>query len=297
MKIMITGADGVVGKEIAWLLSKNKKNDLYLFCNKKKKKNKKKIFYQNLTKPINFNIKPEAIIHCAAKHGFSKIGNSMKNVYTTNLKITKNLIKFSNRNKVKKIIFLSSIDIYGKINTKVVRESNKSINSNLYGKSKLISERLFCQKKNYFETICLRIPGIFTFDLSKDHPLIITIIKKTINNENINIYNLNNKFNNVLDSSEIVRIIKIILNKKKIKSDYYNFAASKPLKFINMIKLMKKIFNSKSKIINHKKAKKSFTISNRKISRKFNFKVATTAKIITRCCEEILNNRYNNKLI
>ena len=86
---MITGADGTVGKEIASLLSKNKKYDLYLFYNKKKKKNKKNFFYQNLTKPINFKIKPDAIIHCAAKHGFSKTGNSMKIVYSTNLKITK----------------------------------------------------------------------------------------------------------------------------------------------------------------------------------------------------------------
>lgn len=292
---MITGADGAIGKEIALLLSKNKKFDLYLFSYRKTEKNKKKIFFQNFTKPINYNIKPDAIIHCAAKHGFSKTGNSMKNVYSTNLKITKNLIKFSNKKKVKKLIFLSSVDIYGKINTNEVRENNKSIGSNLYGKSKLISERLFCQKKNCFKTICLRIPGIFTFDLSKNHPLIVTIIKKTLRNENINIYNFNAKFNNILDTYEIVRMIKIFLNRKKIKSDYYNFAASKPLKFVNVIKLIKKILNSKSQIINQKKIKKSFTISNRKISKEFNFKVATTVKIITRCCKEIANNRYSNK--
>ena len=84
-------------------------------------------------------------------------------------------------------------------------------------------------------------------------------------------------------------------DKKILQSDYYNFAASKPLKFVNVIKLIKKILNSKSQIINQKKIKKSFTISNRKISKEFNFKVATTVKIITRCCKEIANNRYSNK--
>ena len=96
MKILITGSNGAIGKELAAQLKKNKKNKLILFG-----KNK------NLTKPINLNLSPEVVVHCAAKHPFSKKGGSMKNIYSTNMKITKNVIKFCNDNGVKKVIFLS----------------------------------------------------------------------------------------------------------------------------------------------------------------------------------------------
>ena len=289
---MISGTDGSVGREIVTLLRKNKKYNLFLLNNKKNNNSKKKIFYQNLTKPINLKIKPYAIIHCAAKHGFSKKRNDMKSVYKINNKITKNLIEFSNKNNVKKLIFLSSMDVYGEIKKKTVNENFKPSNSNLYGKSKFLSEKFFCQKNNTFKVACLRIPGVFTFNLKKNHPLIIKIVKKIISNESISVYNLNKKFNNILDTFEIVRFINIFLNKKKVKSDYYNFCASDPISFINVIKLIKSYFKSNSKLINLKSTKTSFTISNRKISKEFNFKVASTKKIINRCCKKILNNNY-----
>ena len=59
MKILITGTNGAIGKEIAQRLKKNKKNKLILFGRKR-----------DLTKPINLNLKPEVVIHCAAKHPF-----------------------------------------------------------------------------------------------------------------------------------------------------------------------------------------------------------------------------------
>ena len=292
MKILISGVDGVVGGEIVNQLNKNKKYKLFLLSNKNKNKKKVKLLYQDLAKPINLKIKPYAIIHCAAKHHFSKTGNAMRNVYSTNIKMTHNLIRFSNKHNVKKLIFFSSIDVYGVIKNKIVFENQKPIKPNLYGKSKFLSEKLFCQKNNKFIAVCLRIPGMFTFNLKKNYPLIIKILKRIMNDEDVHTYNLNKKFNNILDVHEIVKLIIIILKKKRIKSGIYNFSASNPVKFIYVINLIKKIFKSKSKIINIKPKKTSFVISNKKISNEFNFKISSTKKIIIRCCRRILNKDY-----
>ena len=286
MKILITGSNGVIGKEIAQRLKKNKKNKLTLLGKKK-----------DLTKQINLNLKPELVIHCAAKHPFSKKGVNMRNIYSTNMKITKNIIKFCNENGVKKVIYLSAILVYGLIKKKIVSESQTPINPNLYGKSKFLSEKLFCKKNNKFKTICLRIPGVFTLDLTKDHPLIIKILKKIIKNKDIHIYNYNKKFNNICDSEEIVKFINIILKNKNIQNGIYNFSSSRPIRFIQVIKLMKKIFNSHSRIINKKIDKKSFIISNKKIKNDFNLKISTTKNIVTRCCQQILKkNIYLSNL-
>ena len=290
MRIMITGSNGVIGSEIVDFLVKNIDNKLILLVNKRtKRRNKIKLFYHDLTRPINFNTKIDVIIHCASKSPASDISDNPKKIYSMNIKMTKNLINFSNKKKVRKIIFFSAMDVYGTIKNKVLFENQKSINSNLYGKSKFVSEKLFCAKKNTFKAVCIRIPGILTLDLSRNRPLIIRIIKKIINNKDIHAYNLDKKFNNILDTYEIIRFINIVLKKNFSKSNIYNFAASKPIKFILVINLIKKIFKSKSRIISESAKKNSFTISNRKIQNHFDFKISNTRKIINRCCKKIIS--------
>jgi len=293
MNILITGYDGVIGKEIANLLIKEKKHKLYLFSKKKLKKvEKQKLYYQDLTKTINHKLNIDIVVHCAAKNPLSKSQVSLGNMYTSNIKMTRNLIKFSNKNKVKKLIFLSAMDVYGQIKNKVIIEDQSKINQNLYGKSKLLSEKLFCNNKNKFKTICIRIPGIFTLDLKRNKPFIVGVVKKIIKNRKVYIYNENSSFNNILDSFEIVRFIKLVLRKKIIKSDVYNFTASDPIKISYVIDLIKKIFKSSSKIISKKSIKNSFTISNQKILDSFNFEISTTKNIIIRCCQKIINSNY-----
>ena len=114
------------------------------------------------------------------------------------------------------------------------------------------------------------------------------IVKKIIKNRKVHIYNENSSFNNVLDSFEIVRFIKLILRKKIIKSDVYNFTASRPIKLSYVIDLIKKKFKSNSKIISKKSIKSSFIISNQKILDNFDFKISTTKNIISRSCKRVI---------
>ena len=296
MKVMLTGVNGIVGKEMANQLIKNKEYELFLLSNSKinikNKKKKIKLLKQDLTKPIRFQLKTDVIIHCASKTPLSKVGGDMKAIYKKNIKITKNLIKFSNKNNVKKIIFLSSMNVYGLVKKKIVTENFIPNKPCLYGKSKFFSEKLFNKKKNKFKTISLRIPGVFTLDLSRNQPLMINMLKKIMNNETVYAYNLNSDFNNITDTHEIVKLIDIILKKKKIKTSIYNFSASKPIKVIDVINLIKRIFKSRSKVIQKKLNKSSFVISNKKIKNNFNIKISTTKNIITRCCRKILKADY-----
>ena len=95
----------------------------------------------------------------------------------------------------------------------------------------------------------------------------------------------------LIDVKEIVKFINFALRKKNIKSEIYNFSSSHPIKFIYLINLIKKIFKSKSKIINKNSNKKSFIISNKKILNNFKYKPSTTKKIIVRCCKALSKKR------
>ena len=133
-------------------------------------------------------------------------------------------------------------------------------------------------------------PRVFTLNLKKNFPLIVRIANLIKENKNLNVFHLNKKFNNIIDCYEIFKIQKKLFILKKEVTGYYNISASEPLKFFQVIKLIKKKFNSDSKFFRKKPSKNSFIISNKKFTKTFKFKFASTFKIVDRCCANLLRN-------
>ena len=92
------------------------------------------------------------------------------------------------------------------------------------------------------------------------------------------------KFNNIVDTIEIYRIINHFKNKKNLR-DTINFSASNPIKLKKIIQVIVKKLDSKSKIIYQKQKRKHFILSNSKSEKLYNFKPSTTEKIIKRYIE------------
>lgn len=281
MTILITGADGVIGKELSGLLIKSK-FDTILHTRRKSKKNLKNYFFcSDLSKKINLKKKPITIIHCAGTNKDSFRLNK-KSKFKKNLRITKNLIHFSNQYDVKNFIFLSSIDVYGKKKKVDISENFTGESINFYGKAKLASEKALCNKSNKFTAICLRLPGILTKSQTNQKPHLRQIIDKMKKKKIIEIYNPDSLFNNVMDVQEIFKIIKILIKRKINKSNIYNLSASQPLKFLKIIKIIKNKTKYKKKIIIKDTKEKSFTISNIKLKKTYGINISTTEKIIKR---------------
>lgn len=292
MNIIITGANGVIGRELSLLLSKNKNNNLFLMGKSKifnDKKSNIKFYKTDLLKKINYSIKADILIHCASNHYFSHPNKNTKELFRENIKMSENIKKFCNKNKVEKLIFFSSIDVYGsaRVNGKVFKESDKLKPENWYAKSKLKSEKIFLTKKNYFQSTCLRIPGVIGVQKYKEYPILSKVIHEVRLNNNVPIYNSVEKFNNILDVFEIYRVIKKIINAKRNTNLALNIAASKSIRYSNVMKLIISSLNSKSKLHLIKSKKKSFTISNQLIQSKLNIKISSTENIIKRICKKI----------
>jgi nucleoside-diphosphate-sugar epimerase len=283
MIIFITGSDGLIGNELA-LYFKKKNVELILHTKKKRKKNKNFYFSKDLSKEINLSKIPDFIIHCAGINKSFDETDKKKNKFLKNIKITKNIIKFGNTHKIKKIIFLSSIDVYGNISKNIVDEKTKPKNPNNYGKSKLNCEKLLTKKKNFFKSICLRIPGVLTVDISKNRTFLIDVVKKIYLKKKIVIFNENNKFNNLLDVKEIFDVINILLYKKIKQSNIYNLSANLPISVLKVIKKFEEKLLIKANIHTQKSKKNSFIINNKKIQKSLGIKISSVTKIIDRYC-------------
>ena len=141
MKILITGSGTLIGNNIANYLLK-KKEFVFAIYNKHKPQNLKRykncrLVKANLEKNIKFNNYFDVLIHCASKIPNDKIN---KKNFKANIKMTNNLLKLCKQFKCKRIIYLSTMSVYGTIKGKNVNENLKPNNIDLYGLSKRVSE-------------------------------------------------------------------------------------------------------------------------------------------------------------
>lgn len=202
-KILITGSKSGLGKFLAKELNVN--NNKLFFLNRK---NYKVINQQSY----------DFIIHCAGKRPIYSENDEIYSYYKDNIKLTEKIVNL----RYKKIIFLSTIDVY-ESNLEIKRE-NKKININklkgIYTLTKLISENIISKNsKNY---LILRVPTLI------GHTMKTTSIYKILKKKTDFIpYSKKSTFN-LVDYKTILKIINFWL-KRNLKG-VFNVASEKNIK-------------------------------------------------------------------
>ena len=211
-KIILTGSNGYLGKELQKELRKNKIS----FCSigkKRKDLNLNLLDKKSLLKLNTFD-EEDLILHCA---GFVP-------KYLSN------------------IILISSFSVYGynkKADEKVI---NKKKFENKYLESKIICEKnLINSKKNY---LILRLPGLF--GNTKKRGLIFNLIKSFIYKKKFKI-NKNYSVWTCLHVNDAARGIIELLSKKKLKSGIYNLSYNKNYSAQDVITIISKKFQKNIK--------------------------------------------------
>ena len=290
MSILLTGASGLIGIDLAYRLSHNYKVFGVYRTKKKLKKIKNVIWIKHdFRKKFNKKLRPtpKYIVHCAVDQKYSK--QNMYKYLECNLKIFDNIINFSLKNNVKLFVNFSSIDVYGNINNKLVNENYKPKNQNPYGLIKDLSEKkLYGTKINF---INIRLPGVLCEPSlnSNKRPWLNEIFAKMQKNKVIYVHNINGKFNNLINTDEIAKFLKFLIKKNIIIRDTFNFACTKPIILQKLLNIAKQKLYSKSKIYNFKSSKRnSFYISTSKIEKKLNYKIECSKKILDKHLENFI---------
>ena len=162
-KILITGGAGYIGVATAqYYLKKNFKvyviDNLSTGKNLLKNKNyefiKSDFSHKKIIK-ILINEKIKNVIHLAASIDNNESVLKPKKYYSNNYWKVKKFINNCEKAKIKYFLFSSSAAVYGKINNyKPISENYRCKPITPYGKSKLLTEKLFIKAK--FKTIILR---------------------------------------------------------------------------------------------------------------------------------------------
>jgi len=276
MRILIAGGNGEVGKDISNFLSKRFK--IIVGSRSQKNLNKKNIIFKKIdfSKKISLNENIDLIINCIATHNYSKKKN-FDDYYKSNILTILNLIKFAEKRNIK-IINFSTISIYNSNPKNQTEEDDIEIANNMLATTKYIGEKLL--EISNIETINLRLPGVLTQNKIASRPWLRTVISAIKEKKKIKAFNLEKKFNSLIDTKEIQDFIVHIIQGKFISGNY-NFMSNNPLKLERILAIITKVLKSDSKVIDCG-SRKTLFINNKKIFKKFKYKISSVEKIILR---------------
>jgi len=283
VKVFITGSSGKLGRKITnYLVSKK----IYCYCNYnknylKKKNSKFLIRYKQNIISKSFLIPLDIDVVCHL--GNITKGKSQKSIFTNNLKINKKIFEITKKHKkIKKIIYFSTVAIYGKKNRSAVNEKVKFFNEDLYAKSKYKSEKIFNKLKK-IKIYNIRIPGVLL--TGKERNFLSNLIFSIKKNAKINLENPQNLFNNVILVNTLSAFV-FKLIKNNFKSGTIILGSSKPITIRKITKIIIKLLKSKSKIF-WKIKKKGFYLNISKAIEKYDFKPMTTTSVIKKYIKSV----------
>jgi nucleoside-diphosphate-sugar epimerase len=227
--------------------------------------------------PRNIDI----IIHLAAVNKFS--GHSNLEIIKYNVLINKNIISYAESIKVKKIIYTSSISIYGDVNERIVTNTTLVNSPDCYGISKLVGEVAIKSLGNKISSVSIRLPAILGD--KKNQCFITNICKSLSTNLPIIFNNPNTLFNNVINIDSVANFIfKLIINTQWDGHHSFPIATIHPVELSSLILNLKAQLDSKSLINNSIKATNSFIIDSNYAIKNFKYIPDSTIDVCINHC-------------
>lgn len=249
MKILITGSNGFLGKNLIAKLENSQHKIIGISTKQKNLKSKNIKFVRgNLSnkKIINKWIKDvDLIIHLAA---FSDVKNSFinpKKIFKSNIESTFNILEaLTKLEKKPRLIFLSSSAVYGNDYKHSVNENEETSPRNPFAMSKIVGEKLCQGFSNSFDIpiTVLRPFTIYGSDAPKHQ--VIPKIMSQIKQQEI-IINNPDEIRDFIFIDDVVSVILYLIKKQTRNFMIYNIGTGKGHKMLEIAKLLIEIHGNK----------------------------------------------------
>tara|TARA_B100001564_G_C20647281_1_gene675021 strand:- start:220 stop:1221 length:1002 start_codon:yes stop_codon:yes gene_type:complete len=269
-KIFLSGSEGFIGSHLTeYLLKKNYKVTSLVLYNSfgkngwledidEKLKKKLNIVYGDVRDKnflINSTKSHDAVIHLGALIAIPYSYLAPESYVQTNINGSINILDAAKINKIKKIIFTSTSEIYGRAKTFPIKENAGVDPRSPYSASKISADQIALSYYYSFKSPVTIIRPFNTIGPRQSERAILpTIINQFIDNKKIiKIGNQNSKrnLNSVFD---IVRGFELALaTKKQISGEIINLGSEFELSIKELINIISKIEKRKVRVITDKK--------------------------------------------
>lgn len=200
--------------------------------------------YADLSLPWKISGQYDVIIHTAGVLPYRQ--PTMLDYKRSNIDVMQHLVEYAQRTGVKRVIYFSSIGVYGDFHgNTTVDEDTDIINPDAYGLTKYTAECLL--RESGLENISLRMPGIIG---PGARPIWFTnTIEKFRRNEPVQIYAPDFQTNNFVWIEDVAAFIAHLLQQSNWRFDKYVLACSESASIREIVSEMQRIASSSSKIL------------------------------------------------
>ena len=214
--ILITGANGVLGKEMISLLKKNNKIFYKFKCR-----------FETISSDLSKLdlICPSIIFHFAAQKPSYNVELHPNNYFESNILLTFELSEYAKKNKIP-FIYISTADLFNRIESPKseldkVTQTRASITGKEYGWSKYLAEKKILKTNS--SAIIFRISTIYT----RNDPEKFSCAKFLTSKDICENFKINNQqyLMNFIRADNLCRAI-LEISQKDLKSEIYHFTSS-----------------------------------------------------------------------
>jgi len=232
MKILITGATGLLGSKFYHIL--NKYHDVLgtYFSDYKEGYCYLSLLDKDSINSVIDKSKPDVVIHTAGMANPDKCEENKEKAYKVNVTGTKYVVDACKRNSTT-LVFISSSHVFTKKN-KVEEEKPNPIN--YYGQTKFEAEAYV--RKNIKDYIILRLTKLYGFT-EEGNDFTKYVINKLKNNHRVSMDNTLKYYPLVTD--DVVELSRILIDSGLRGT--YNISTSKPYTKFEWAKLIAEVFN------------------------------------------------------
>lgn len=157
------------------------------------------------------------------------------------------MIRFCKKHRVRRIIYLSTDEIYGMLRACEVTEHSAMVSPNIYATTKYLAEQVI--RESGISYYILRLPGIVGRDWGDN--FIYRTMEKVRNQEDVYIYNGQEEFNNLVDIDDLAQFILVLCNKMECPvSETFVVGNCEKIKLLDLVEFMKEMYGSSSEIHN-----------------------------------------------
>jgi len=243
MKILITGASGNIGRQLAKVLAANHQLVLLDRTAPSKSSANLETYRIDLTAPAKlasiFSVeKPDIVIHLAAILG-AACESDPDYARKINIEAVSNIARLSSKNGVKKFIFTSTAAVYNQSKLVPTDELSNIDPQTVYGKTKLAAEAQLrdISKNSVMQFSIFRVFNVYGKGVQD------SLIFKLLNSDTQNPAELCDPANHYRDFVHINDVIaaftSVIANNFSYKFDIFNIASGRSLSTVALIELLK----------------------------------------------------------
>lgn len=250
MKILITGGTGFIGSHLVYALAQKGHQIVVISYRKRQNRQNIKFYKINICSPkidlIFKKERPDIVYHLAA-YTFIKTEpswESINNIIKHNILGSLRIIEASHKYKVKKIIFSSSVGVYGVNKSSILSEKMLTNPTSFYGISKLTVEKILETHYNVYKMpyIIFRYANVYGPG-QKLIPAtaVLNFINKLLNNKQPTINGTGKQSRDFIYIDDVIRANLAALKTKKVGT--YNVGTGKTISLNKLFSKICKILN------------------------------------------------------